>query len=496
MQKSSGFPKSTASAIPVLSRARDRLSSVGDPIDGATRTEMEARLGHSFSDVRIHVNDPAARANEALGSAAFTTRENIAFGRGQYEPHTSPGFGLLAHELVHVVQQRTSRHAGAVGHPDDEFEQQANRIQHAVTANQPVPDLEPGLGGLGAASSTAVAPALQCATPPETASVAGEATPEVQQPEVPQQNAPLVIGASVGRACENRPEDVAKVQARLLALGLLSEAAYAAELPAQPVTPAVTMDETAADAATPPSPPPEAAPAEPTVAEPTASTPAAESAPVESGAATPAAAEPAAAEPSVPEVAPLTPIGAAPTAAVQVLESSMPATLEAIREFQQCRFSRENVDQAIDAEGKTWTSLSTIDAAGFAKMKEAWQAKRAQMEAERAQREKEEAERKRKEEYERSEAAAKERTTKIDALFAQYATYLGSTYVSLDEHGLAGSLAGYAKSDPKLVLQAFDELSGSDTDDVAFEMVSAATDENLAGFDPGVLGRLKAAMTG
>jgi hypothetical protein len=80
----------------------------GRPLDPATRTYMESRLGSSFSHVRIHTDAHAAASARSLHAQAYTLGSDITFGPGRYAPHTTSGRHLLAHELTHVVQQTGS----------------------------------------------------------------------------------------------------------------------------------------------------------------------------------------------------------------------------------------------------------------------------------------------------------------------------------------------------------------------------------------------------
>lgn len=58
------------------------LRSAGSPLDAATRTDMEARMGADFTDVRVH-SDAAARASAAdLGARAYTAGEHVVLGDG------------------------------------------------------------------------------------------------------------------------------------------------------------------------------------------------------------------------------------------------------------------------------------------------------------------------------------------------------------------------------------------------------------------------------
>lgn len=71
----------------------------------STRIFYEGRLGHDFSDVKIHTDSGAAKAAQAVNARAFTVGKDVVFGAGQYAPGTDSGKRLLAHELSHVVQQ-------------------------------------------------------------------------------------------------------------------------------------------------------------------------------------------------------------------------------------------------------------------------------------------------------------------------------------------------------------------------------------------------------
>jgi len=100
---------------------RDALAGGGQALDGGTRRHFEGALGHDFSAVRVHADARAGASARALSSRAFTWGQHIAFAPGQYAPHSAGGRHLLAHELVHVVQQ-AGRPAGArskANNPDD-----------------------------------------------------------------------------------------------------------------------------------------------------------------------------------------------------------------------------------------------------------------------------------------------------------------------------------------------------------------------------------------
>ncbi|MEO1623762.1 MAG: DUF4157 domain-containing protein [Bacteroidota bacterium] len=81
-------------------------SSGGQPLSSPTRQLMEGAFQTNFSSVRLHTNESAARMSQGIQARAFTHGSHIYFNQGQYQPHSTDGRKLLAHELTHVVQQR------------------------------------------------------------------------------------------------------------------------------------------------------------------------------------------------------------------------------------------------------------------------------------------------------------------------------------------------------------------------------------------------------
>ncbi|KXK19518.1 MAG: peptidoglycan binding domain-containing protein [Chloroflexi bacterium OLB15] len=72
---------------------------------GSSSDFFTQRMGHDFSNVNIHTDSSADNLNRSLGAKAFTTGNDIYFRSGEYNPSSSSGQELLAHELTHVVQQ-------------------------------------------------------------------------------------------------------------------------------------------------------------------------------------------------------------------------------------------------------------------------------------------------------------------------------------------------------------------------------------------------------
>lgn len=84
--------------------ANEINSSIGRPLDESTKSFMEPRFGYDFSDVKIHDNPKANRLSGEIGARAFTTNNNIFIG----ENESVSDKRLLAHELVHVIQQNSA----------------------------------------------------------------------------------------------------------------------------------------------------------------------------------------------------------------------------------------------------------------------------------------------------------------------------------------------------------------------------------------------------
>src|SRR5689334_19031794 len=87
--------------------ANEVARSPGRSLDTETRAFMEPRFGHDFSGVRIHTGEQANRAAHAVSARAYTIGNDIVFSGGQFNPKSSSGRRLLAHELTHVVQQQS-----------------------------------------------------------------------------------------------------------------------------------------------------------------------------------------------------------------------------------------------------------------------------------------------------------------------------------------------------------------------------------------------------
>ncbi len=129
-------------------------SGGGSPLEGSTRTYMESRLGHDFSDVRVHTGPKADESARSINAQAYTVGTNVVFQTGKFAPETPTGLHTLAHELTHVVQQKSGPVAGSpapggirLSDPSDSFERAAERS--AATALAPTPQTAAAASGQG-----------------------------------------------------------------------------------------------------------------------------------------------------------------------------------------------------------------------------------------------------------------------------------------------------------------------------------------------------------
>ena len=119
----------------------------GQALDSNIQTKMNAATGQDFSNVKVHTGPESHALNESLSAKAFTTGHDIFFREGAYDPGSSGGQELLAHELTHVVQQSSGRVGGGgggmtVNAPGDAYEQEADSVAKTVTSTTAASSLQ------------------------------------------------------------------------------------------------------------------------------------------------------------------------------------------------------------------------------------------------------------------------------------------------------------------------------------------------------------------
>lgn len=158
-------------------------SGGGSPLAPEVRTDMEARFGgQDFGDVRVHTDGAAHEAARSVNAQAYTVGSNIVFQRDSYDPGSAAGQHMLAHELTHVVQQRSGPVDGTdngggvkVSDPADRFEREAVANADRLMSS-PAP-----------AAATPTAP-VQRAVDADGHDHAGHDHPTVQREELPEED--------------------------------------------------------------------------------------------------------------------------------------------------------------------------------------------------------------------------------------------------------------------------------------------------------------------
>jgi hypothetical protein len=125
----------------------------GQPLDTGVQQQMQDVIGYDLSGVRVHTSPEASSLSQSLQAKAFTTGSDVFFNEGQYQPTTSGGKELIAHELTHVAQQGSGQVSSSSGSmtvnaPNDVYEQQADAVARqaagapAAAAQAPVAQRE------------------------------------------------------------------------------------------------------------------------------------------------------------------------------------------------------------------------------------------------------------------------------------------------------------------------------------------------------------------
>ena len=117
----------------------DSSDEAGAAPDARVRAQVEATTGGDLSGARVHTGVGSQAEAATLRARAFTVGSDIHFAAGQYQPGTPGGDALLAHELVHTLQQggrepTAQLKASDVSQESDAAEVEADRIAHAAVS--------------------------------------------------------------------------------------------------------------------------------------------------------------------------------------------------------------------------------------------------------------------------------------------------------------------------------------------------------------------------
>jgi hypothetical protein len=140
-------------------------AAAGTPLPEPVQRRLETGLGADLSGVRVHTDAEADRLSRSVDAVAFTTGSDIFFRSGAYDPGSTAGLHLLAHEATHTVQQATGQVTGratgggvTVSEPDDQLEQAAQRAADEL-GRQPlaaVAPVQPATASIPSSAAVAV----------------------------------------------------------------------------------------------------------------------------------------------------------------------------------------------------------------------------------------------------------------------------------------------------------------------------------------------------
>lgn len=91
----------------------EMLNSPGSALDASSLRAMQPHFG-DLRHVRVHTDARANASADRLDAAAYTYKNHVVFAAGRFRPGTRASDDLLAHELVHVAQQRGVAEGGSV----------------------------------------------------------------------------------------------------------------------------------------------------------------------------------------------------------------------------------------------------------------------------------------------------------------------------------------------------------------------------------------------
>jgi hypothetical protein len=188
-------------ALPLVGkRPLTPLQRSSDDVPGQVRTQVERHVDADLGGVKIHRTPETSTTAKQLSARAYTTGGEVHVPTEHGPLDREPGRSLIAHELVHVAQQRK---IGPTSIPREdssegkELETHAQSVERMVASDQPLPLARPHtqsapLGGIGPQAGSgstwtapgmggSAAPALQLAPEPVPAPVPAPVSLTVQR---------------------------------------------------------------------------------------------------------------------------------------------------------------------------------------------------------------------------------------------------------------------------------------------------------------------------
>ncbi|SDD67852.1 protein of unknown function [Mucilaginibacter pineti] len=89
-------------------RLLNKSKDGGSPLPAKVRAQLEHQMNANFEKVRIHTGQEATELCNISKAQAFAHGTDIYFNSARFDPESSAGMNLLAHELTHIIQQNGS----------------------------------------------------------------------------------------------------------------------------------------------------------------------------------------------------------------------------------------------------------------------------------------------------------------------------------------------------------------------------------------------------
>ena len=106
VEKTEGKPEALEAKF---DRLLNESKGGGSPLPAKVRTQLEHQMNANFEQVKIHTGQQAVELCNLSKAQAFTHGNDIYFNAAKFDPESTAGMNLLAHELTHVVQQNGPR---------------------------------------------------------------------------------------------------------------------------------------------------------------------------------------------------------------------------------------------------------------------------------------------------------------------------------------------------------------------------------------------------
>jgi hypothetical protein len=113
LKRQSGVPNNNGASKDLQNKLGNNKGQ-GQPLSDEVQADLSTKMNTDLGNVRIHNNSSAAEMASQIQAKAFTHGNDIYFNSGQYNPQSSQGKHLLAHEVTHTLQNKQNGNNPAI----------------------------------------------------------------------------------------------------------------------------------------------------------------------------------------------------------------------------------------------------------------------------------------------------------------------------------------------------------------------------------------------